>query len=260
MNLFFKIFKYQIRNILRSKWLIVYAIFFLISSEALFNFSGDYSKAIVGLLNISMILIPVVSIIFGTIYIYNSREFIEMLLSHPLERKSIFTGIYLGMSIPLALSFVLGVGISIINHYDGNIALYATLLTSGFLQTMIFMSISITIAFKFNDKAAGIGVAIIIWIFFAIIYDALIMLFIWQFTDYPLEKPIIALTLCNPIDLARILVMLKFDAAALMGYTGAVFEKFFGSLQGIIIIITTMILWVILPFLYGLKVFNKKDF
>jgi hypothetical protein len=39
----------------------------------------------------------------------------------------------------------------------------------------------------------------------------------------------IILSALNPIDLGRILFLMKFDIAALMGYTGAVFQRFFGS-------------------------------
>lgn len=38
----------------------------------------------------------------------------------------------------------------------------------------------------------------------------------------------IVLSALNPIDLGRILVLLKMDVAALLGYTGAVFRQFLG--------------------------------
>jgi Cu-processing system permease protein len=260
MKLFFKIFKYQVRNILRSRWVIFYTLFYFLSTEALFQFSSDSSKMIVGLLNISLILIPVVSIIFGAIYIYNSREFIELLLSQPVDRSNIYAGIYFGMTIPLSMSFLIGVGSAMIFHNIENLVVFTNLLISGTLLTYIFMGISIMIAFKLNDKAAGIGVSFIVWMFFAIIYDALILLFIWKFSDFPLERAIIALSVLNPIDMARILVMLKFDAAALMGYTGATFEKFFGSSTGTLISAGAMIMWILIPYLIGLKIFKNKDF
>lgn len=260
MKLFLKVLKYQFRNVLRSKWLLFYTIFFLLSTEGLFQISRDSSKTIVGLLNISLILIPVVSIIFGTIYIYNSREFIELLLTQPVERKSIFLGIYFGMIIPLVLSYFIGAGLPLVIHSSGNFPVYSTLLLTGVFLTFIFMGISILIALKLNDKAAGIGVSFMVWMFFAIIYDALVLFFIWQFSDYPLEKVIISISIFNPIDMARILVMLKFDAAALMGYTGATFEKFFGSYLGTFVSGTSMLLWILIPFYLGIRVFQRKDF
>ena len=43
------------------------------------------------------------------------------------------------------------------------------------------------------------------------------------FADYPIERPMLGLMLANPVDLARVVLLLRFDVSALMGYTGAVF-------------------------------------
>ena len=85
------------------------------------------------------------------------------------------------------------------------------------------------------------------------------MMLIWQFSDYPLEIPLIISSVLNPLDLGRVMVMLKFDLAALMGYTGAIFEKFFGETIGVVISLFMLSLWVILPFVYGLKIFKSKN-
>jgi Cu-processing system permease protein len=63
----------------------------------------------------------------------------------------------------------------------------------------------------------------------------------------------------NPIDLSRIIVMLTFDYAALMGYTGAVFQKFFGSSLGVILSSIMLLVWIIVPFLLGSWMFSRKD-
>ena len=58
------------------------------------------------------------------------------------------------------------------------------------------------------------------------------MLFYYFSFDYPMEKPMIGLSALNPIDLSRILILLQLDVSAMMGYTGAVFEDFFGTYPG----------------------------
>jgi Cu-processing system permease protein len=49
------------------------------------------------------------------------------------------------------------------------------------------------------------------------------------------------------------------DVSALMGYTGAIFQNFFGTASGIIITIVVMFLWMILPVSLSLAKFKKKD-
>jgi Cu-processing system permease protein len=102
--------------------------------------------------------------------------------------------------------------------------------------------------------------AILLWLFTAVIYDGLLLAFLVIFDEYPLEKISIGITLFNPIDLSRILILLRLETAALMGYTGAVFEKFFGTAQGILISFFTLILWVVLPLMLFVRKVSRKDF
>jgi Cu-processing system permease protein len=53
--------------------------------------------------------------------------------------------------------------------------------------------------------------------------------------------------------------MLKMDVSALMGYTGALYEDFFGSFRGMLFTAGVMFLWVIIPLYGALRTFKKKD-
>jgi len=66
--------------------------------------------------------------------------------------------------------------------------------------------------------------------------------------------------LANPVDLARVLLLLRFDLAALMGYTGAVFQRLLGGWTGSILAGAALALWVAIPVAIGQRVFRRKDF
>ena len=256
-----KIIKYELYDVIRNKWLIIYTLFFLVITDSLFRFAGSGEKVIVSFMNIMLFIIPLVSIIFGTIYIYNSREFIELLLSQPINRKMLFAGMYLGLAMPMAGGFLFGVIVPFMLHDDGsNMQLLLYLLFAGTLLTFIFIAIAFFISVKFEDKARGFGMAIVAWLLFAVIYDGIVLLISFAFADYPLDKPMIAMSVLNPIDMARILMLLKTDFSALMGYTGAVFHKFFGSSAGIFVSIFSLLIWMATPLFLGYRSFSKKDF
>ena len=80
-----------------------------------------------------------------------------------------------------------------------------------------------------------------------------------QITFYPLEKIVVAISALNPIDLGRILILLKLDISALMGYTGAVFRDFFGTKTGMIVAFFTLLLWSAIPIWISTKKFKKMD-
>ena len=102
--------------------------------------------------------------------------------------------------------------------------------------------------------------AILVWLFMAFIYDGVFLILMLFLQDYPLEKFAIVMSLLNPIDLSRILIMLELDISALMGYTGAVFNKFFGTGTGILISILALIVWTIVPVYLIIRKSTKKDF
>lgn len=134
------------------------------------------------------------------------------------------------------------------------------LLAVGLLLTFIFVGLAYLIALSNNNRMKGFGLAIVMWLFLAVIYDGLFILSLIVFEDYPLETFSLISSMLNPIDLSRILIMLKLDVAALLGYTGAVFNKFLGTTLGVGVAFMALIFWIILPLTAYLKIATKKDF
>ncbi len=237
--------------------MLAYTILLAILSWSVFSLEDNYTKGLLTLLNVILLNVPLVSVIFSTIYIYNSAEFIELLLSQPVKRSRIWLSIFIGLSLSLVLAFLAGTGIPVLLFaptFSGFI-----LMVTGCFISVIFVSLAMLSSILTRDKAKGIGLAIILWLFFALLFDGLVLFLVFQFGDYPIEKPMIAISMFNPIDLARILILLQLDISALMGYTGAVFKEFFGTRIGFIVSFVMLGLWILIPFLISLKKFNKKD-
>lgn len=225
--------------------------------------SNDVSKAIVSLMNITFILTPLIGTIFGIMNFYNSREFIELLLAQPIQRKKLFMGLYLGVTLSLSLSLILGMGLPFIIYgivFTGQIRSMLILLMTGVFLTFIFTALSFFIALINENRLKGFGMAILLWLFMVFIYDGVFLLLLLFLQSYPIEKFAIFLSLLNPVDLSRILIMLELDISALMGYTGAVFNKFFGTGSGMLISIMALMVWTIIPVYLIIRKSTKKDF
>jgi Cu-processing system permease protein len=259
-----KLTRYGIMSLARSRWILGYAAFFFLASEGLMRFGGDSGRTVASLLNVVLLLIPLVSIVIGTMTVYNNRDFTELLLSQPIERGSLFAGQFLGLALPLCAAYLLGVGVPLLVRLDGssaaNTGVVVILLAAGVALTLIFTALALVVATRFDDRAFGLGAALLLWLTVAALYDGIILAVIWLFRDYPLEIPVLAMSIFNPIDLARTLVMLRFDVAALMGYTGAVFEQFFGTAFGMAVAASALLFWLAAPFGLGMRIFAKKDF
>ncbi len=257
-----KILRYEFSDIVRGKGIIGYALFYLLITEMLIRFSGG-AKALLSLSNVVLTVTPLVCILFGAIYLYNARNFVEMLLTQPVNRTQMFWGLYLGLAVPLAAAFGLGVGLPFGWHSEalaGYRAPFFMLLLCGVLLSLVFVALAFLVATMQDDKARGLSGAFLLWFFASVLYDGIMLLFIQGFARYPLEIPTLVMVMLNPIDLARILLMLNFDIAAMMGYTGAVFEAFFGSRGGLVLALATLLTWCALPVLGAYRNFVKKDF
>lgn len=252
-----KIIKYVLHDIFRNRILIAYVMLLSISSFGLFMMNEDVSKGLSSLLTVLLIVVPLVSILFTTIYFFNSYEFIELLVAQPLKRSNILLGVFTGVGLSLLLAFWLGIGLPVIIFVGTAVGWY--FLLSGSLLTMIFVSLAFLASVLTRDKTRGIGISMLLWFYFTLIFDGILLMVLFAFSDYPLEKLTIFLSCLNPVDLARIMVLLKMDISAMMGYTGAVFNQFFGSSFGIILAVTVMLVWVAFPIYIALQIFKRKN-
>jgi Cu-processing system permease protein len=252
-----RILKYVALDILKNKIVIAYAIMLALLSWSSFTLEDNAAKGVLTLLNIILLTVPLVSVLFATIYVYNSNEFIELLASHPVNRGMIWKALFTGLSLSLSLAFLIGTGLPVLIFAPLKTAI--TMIVAGVFITIIFVAIAFLSSILSRDKAKGIGIAILLWLYFALLFDGLILFILFQFADYPIEKLAVTLSALSPIDLCRIVILMQLDVSAMMGYTGAVFQKVFGSGWGLIITLLLLTLWMAIPFYISLYKFKRKN-
>lgn len=179
------------------------------------------------------------------------------MVSQPLQRKTIWLSLMTGLALSLSLAFLLGVGLPILFFQVNFVSILMIIV--GILLSISFVSISLLAAVQIRDKAKGIGMAIFLWMYFSLLFDGFVLFLLFQFADYPLERQMIFVSALNPIDLGRILILLKLDISAMMGYTGAIFKNFFGTTLGLVISFFVLFLWIAIPSYFSTRKFNRKD-
>ncbi len=252
-----KITKYVWADILQNRIVLIYTVFLMVVSFTLFGLDSNPAKGLMSLLNIVLMVVPLISVIFTTIHFYNSYEFIELLLAQPIHRTRLLLSEFLGVSSSLMTAFLVGVGLPV--AFFAGSATGLSLVGAGLVLTLVFVSLAFWASVLTRDKAKGIGLALLLWFYFSLLYDGLVLAILFSFSDYPLDKVMLVLTMLNPVDLARIVVLLHMDVSALMGYTGALYQTFFGSALGTVYASSILILWAILPLWVAVRVFRRKD-
>jgi Cu-processing system permease protein len=255
--------QHQSRDVLRKRWVIAYAVILSLAGVLLLRLAGSGPSALLSLLNVVLLLIPLIALILGSASLYCAREFTELLLAQPIPRRALFIGLYFGLTIPLAAATVFGLTVPFVieRALDATtVPMLATLITVSVLLVCVCTALAFYVTVRIHDRARGLGVAMLAWLGMGVLYDGVVLAVATAFRDWPIERAMLGAMLLNPIDLARTVLLVRLDAAALMGYTGAVFRAALGTTAGAVIATITLGLWVALPWWLGARAFDRKDF
>ena len=262
MNTFLKILGYRLREGIRARPIIGYALVLFLLTDALFRFGGDAPRVVLSLINVVLLLVPLVGAVFGTMYFQQARGFALFLLAQPVGRRPLLAALYLGLALPLTLAFIAGVGTPFLWHAAPTPALWRpllALLVVGVLLTLTSTALALFIAVRVLDRAKGLAAALLLWFVGAVLFDGVLLLLTVAFDRWPLERPLLLLTLLDPFDLGRVLLLLQLDHSALLGYTGALFAAFFGSAVGGVVAGTALIAWTAGPLAGAFRTFAYRD-
>jgi Cu-processing system permease protein len=258
-----RIFFISFYNLLRARWLWGVFVAFAAATWLFTSFADTYQKAIISTLNLVLLVVSLIAALISAMHYYNSRDFTILLLTQPVSRTAVFYGQLWGFTAALSAAFLLGVGLPLLlfgAFWQPEAPVFVLLLIVGLFVIAVFASLSHLICLRFADKVKGIGFTLFLWLFFAAGFDLLMLGYLQAMSDYPVEQHAMVLSFFNPLDLSRILVMLRLDISALMGVTGAVFKKYFSSELGAIISGVALLIWVLIPQLTGVWLARRRDY
>ena len=69
------------RNAVRSPWVILLGVLYAVVAEGMLLAGGGGERVLVSLINVVLLLVPLVSLVFGTVYLYGARDFVLLLLA-----------------------------------------------------------------------------------------------------------------------------------------------------------------------------------
>ncbi|MBY0492244.1 MAG: ABC transporter permease [Gemmatimonadaceae bacterium] len=257
------VLRHELRNVTRNRGVLVFGAGTLLLTESVLRLTGTAARTLTTLLDLVLLVVPLVTIMFGIISWHASREFNELLLAQPVPRRSLFVGLYLSLVLPLATAFALGVLLPLAAHRalaPESMALLGSTIGGGIALTFVFGGLALLVGIRVDDRLRSVMLGLMVWLLLTVGYDAVVLLVSTTWSDYALEKPMLGLMLGNPVDLARSLIVLHSDAAALMGYTGAILHRFLGSAIGTMAAIGGLLLWIGLPAWLAQRAFARRDF
>ena len=248
---------------MRGRWLVGLALALALAGELLIRFGGGGATSVVSLLDIALIVTPLAALVVGTIQVHNAREVTELFLAQPVARGRLFAGLYLGTALPLAGALVAGLLAPFIWHGLLASPVAGTLLELAGITALLAMigsALAFVIALRADDRVRALGIALACWLCGAVLWDGVILLITLILGERAVDAGVMLALAMNPIDVARVVLLLGTDAAALFGYTGAVVQHTLGTNIGHVALLSALACWLVLPLWIAARTFQRKDF
>jgi len=255
--LLIKLIKYELYDLLKSRWMLGITVFYGLLVYSLVKFGGNTRKAVVSYTNLSLLTLPLFSLLLSINYLYTNRNFIEFVLTQPVKRSFLFASLIISLSFSIFISYAVGSGF-VFYYLEGFYPPFAKTLSLTTSLIPLFVSLGILSGLLVEDRLKGIGLVLLLWLFFSAMYDGIVLYIILAFSNYPIEKLVLFLTLSNPVDFIRLSSLMEAGLYEVMGFVGTWAKKYLKDLW--FLPIPLSFLYTAVIFMLGLIAFKRKDF
>lgn len=258
---------------IRNKWTLVFAAVFgvlvlaisyfgLVTAGAV-GFQG-FARTSASLLNLVLYLIPLVALMMGTLSFTSDKAASELLFSQPVTRAEIALGKLVGLFGSMLTATLIGFGLAgfVIGARAGTEGLirYPLLVLFSLWLALIFLSLSVLISALCRRKTKAFGLALVIWFFFALFYDLLVIGGTFLLKERTANAFIFGSLFANPVDIVRVASLIVLDGKEVFGAAGAALMRYVGGqTTGVIVLVCALTCWSVLPFSLAQRLLRKQD-
>ena len=168
----------ELREALRNKWLLLYAVGFTLLAYALSRASlasagysglGGFGRTAASLVNALLLFVPLLGLTIGAGTMAGDKERGTMLylLAQPVNRLEVFFGKALGAFLAILMAILGGFGLAAIVlsvTSGGNLAAYLGLLGFSVLLVAASLGLGFLIGALARKTSAAIGAALLVWL------------------------------------------------------------------------------------------------
>lgn len=236
--------------------------YFGLSQSREVGFQG-FDRVTLSLMNLVLFIVPLTGLTLGVTSVTGSSGALALLLAQPVARGEVLLGKFAGLagalSVALALGFGAGGMLVALNtgpqQAQSFLVLTAITLVLGWLTVAAALGISVV----WPDRLKAMSAALLLWLLMVVAYDLAVLGATAAFHGVPLQAILFPSLILNPVDLARVLVMLSTGSGALFGPTAAVLSKSFGAGPGIALGLAVLSVETLVPLLVAAAVFRRRD-
>lgn len=263
---------FELRGAARSRWVSVGAVVFAAAAIAatvagLRSFSAlglaGAGAATDGLVQVALLLPPLIGLLLGAGSLARDREggLLSMVASQPLHRAQLALSAFLGSVLAVWAVVALGVGVGTLvlsmAATMADLLGLATVLVVTLATAAASVALGVAISALASSHHQATAAAAALWLLLALGLDLLLAGVAPGLRLGP--AGLLAAVVVNPIEAARVLVLLLLDGAAALGPFGAYLIDRFGRSGTIGLLSGTLAFWTLAPLALAAIATTRRD-
>ncbi|KGF30288.1 MULTISPECIES: ABC transporter permease [Oligella] len=264
----------EIRDGLRNRWvlattllLVVFALVLgLLGTAPTGTVKVDpLTVTLVSLSSLSIFLIPLIALLLSYDAIVGEveRGTMSLLLSYPVARWHVLAGKFIGHVAILAIATVVGYGIAgLVLHFIYGSSTeawidFSKMITLSIFLGASFLSLGYLLSTLVKERATAAGLALFVWLFMVVIFDiALIGILVADTQQTITADTLNYILLFNPADIYRLLNLVDSENISVFAGMAGLSDQM--NLR-VSVLYVALSLWVMVPFILAVAVFNRKQ-
>ncbi len=258
---------------IRNRWILVFALvfgalvlaisYFGLATAGAVGFQG-FTRTSASLLNLVLYIVPLVSLVMGTLSLTSEKSAGELIFSQPITRTEILLGKIAGLFAAILAATLLGFGVAglVIASKTGTEGLlrYPLLVVLSLALALVFLCLAAAIAVICRRKPVAFGVALFVWFFFVLFYDLLVIGGTFLLPERTANTFLFASLFGNPVDVVRVASLIALNGKEIFGPSGAALVRFLGGdAPSIVFLLGALFLWTLIPLLVARRFLDHQD-
>ena len=261
----------EVREASRSRWFITFSGAFIALTLGLAWMGlagigsmgpGSFSRTSASMLNLVLLMVPLMGLVMGAMSMSGEREsgFLLYLLSQPVTASDALLGKYLGLSLSLMATLMIGYGISgVVMATVGGAAYiqaYLALVALSLLLTMVCLGLGLWVAVLARRPSTAIGVALVLWLALVFLADLGVM---GTAIVLRMKLPtLVTIALLNPLQVFKLAAVLQIHGGLeVLGPAGIFAVRNYGTAL-LPLLIGILLIWIIVPVVSSIIILSRR--
>ncbi len=226
----------------------------------------DFARTASSLVQLVLLLVPLASLLMGTLALTPERGASELLFSQPVPRSAILLGKLLGLFAALAAAQALGfgaAGLVIFSQAGGEgLGVFLLLGLGSLILTAVFLGLAALLAAGSPERgrARVLALSLVVWFVAVVFFDVAALGVASLLPSGLASRVLIVAVLVNPADAVRTGALLAAEGTTAFGAASLAFLRFTrGPVGAGLLLCASLCLWLVVPTLLAIGRLRRSD-